>query len=82
MYALFMSVEKKLIPIKRACTLSGGQAKLARAISVTPQVVHNWIKRAQIPADKVLDIERVTNGSVTRYELRPDIFGSPPGDAA
>nr|WP_241547348.1 YdaS family helix-turn-helix protein [Xylella fastidiosa] len=26
----------------------------------------------------VKSLERVTNGAVSRYQLRPDIFGAPP----
>ena len=46
-------------------------------MSVTPQAVHNWIVRG-VPAERCLAIENATGGAITRYELRPDVFGQPP----
>lgn len=40
--------------------------------------VCNWRTRGCIPVQRALDIERATNGVVTREELRPDIFGPNP----
>jgi DNA-binding transcriptional regulator YdaS (Cro superfamily) len=34
-----------------------------------------------VPADRCLPIERATGGAVTRYDLRPDIFGDAPDGA-
>lgn len=41
--------------------------------NITPQAISQWKK---VPADRVLDVERVTG--ISRHELRPDIFGPPP----
>ncbi|WMJ01375.1 Cro/CI family transcriptional regulator [Pseudomonas chlororaphis subsp. aurantiaca] len=54
------------------------RSALARELGVSPQAVDGWRKRKQIPADRVLDIERITSLRVTRYMLRPDIFGVEP----
>ena len=62
-------------PLERAIAVVGSLSDLAKAISVSPQVVSNWQKRG-IPANRVLDIERATNGVVSRHELRSDIFGA------
>jgi DNA-binding transcriptional regulator YdaS (Cro superfamily) len=52
----------------------GTAANLARALGVFPQHVHNWQMRG-VPEARCLDIERATYGAVTRYDLRPDVFG-------
>lgn len=50
---------------------AGGPAALAKALgNITPQAVSQWKK---IPAERVLDVERVTG--ISRQELRPDVFG-------
>lgn len=51
------------------------QSALARQLGVTPQAIEGWKKRNQVPAERVLDIERITGGCVSRYELRPDLYG-------
>lgn len=54
------------------------QSALARELGISPQAVDGWRKRKQIPAERVLDIERITELKVTRYMLRPDIYGLEP----
>ena len=59
--------------LERAVATIGGLSKLASRIGVRPQVIVNWRSRG-IPAARVLDIERATEGKVTRHELRPDLY--------
>lgn len=59
--------------LDRARAKIGGASALARAIGrITPQAISQW---GRVPAERVLDVERVTG--VSRHELRPDIFGEP-----
>ena len=58
-------------PLDRAAKVMGTQAALAEKLGVTAQAVTNW-RRNGVPAERVLDIERVTG--VPRHELRPDIY--------
>lgn len=52
----------------------GGVRPLARALgNVSFQAVSNWVV---VPPARVLDVERVSG--VSRYRLRPDVFGKPP----
>ncbi|MNJ53098.1 hypothetical protein D3C77_484730 [compost metagenome] len=55
------------------------QSSLARELGISPQAIDGWKKRKQIPAERVLDIERITEMKLTRYMMRPDIFGAGPG---
>ena len=52
----------------------GSQSKLARAMGINPMTVSQW-KRKGMPAIRAAQIERLTNGKVTRAELLPEIFG-------
>lgn len=60
--------------LQRACRLVGGQAALGRKIGRSQSTVWNWLQRG-IPADECPTIEKATDGEVTRYQLRPDVFG-------
>lgn len=56
----------------------GGVSALASAVGVSPQVVNNWRLRGQVPAKWCMAVESATKAAVTRYELRPDVFGESP----
>jgi DNA-binding transcriptional regulator YdaS (Cro superfamily) len=69
-------------PLQRAIALvEGGQSGLARAIGGTVKQGHVWYwlhaKDGQVPAEYCQAIEAATGGRVTRFELRPDVFGGP-----
>ncbi len=58
--------------IQKAVALAGGQSALARSLSVTPQAVQKMCASGRVPAERVLDIEKLTG--VSRSELRPDLY--------
>jgi DNA-binding transcriptional regulator YdaS (Cro superfamily) len=58
----------------------GTQRDLAKALGISPQSINKW--KQQIPAERVLDVERLCDSAVTRYEMRPDVFGRPEEAAA
>lgn len=53
-----------------AASKSGGIVALARELGIRHTALYSW---KRIPAERVLDIERITG--ISRHELRPDIFG-------
>jgi DNA-binding transcriptional regulator YdaS (Cro superfamily) len=67
-------------PLEKAVRITGGQSQLARRIGgkVRQGYVWKWLRRGYAPAEHALAIERATQGAVTRYELRPDVFGPSP----
>lgn len=67
------------VAIEKAIETVGTQSELARKIGVFPQQVQKWFSTGLIPPNRVLAVEKATNGQVTRYELRPDIY--PPSNA-
>lgn len=69
-------------PLQRAIEICGGQAALARRIGKAQAHVWNWLNRDKtVPADQCIPIETATDGEVSRYELRPDVFGKAPDKA-
>ena len=62
---------------ERIIDIVGSQTELARVLGVKQPSVNNWMIRARVPAERVLEIEKLVGGQVTRYEMRPDVFGTP-----
>lgn len=60
--------------VQKAAERVGGAAELARALGITRQALYQWDK---VPADRVLDIERLTG--VARHALRPDLYAAAEG---
>lgn len=73
-----------MTPIMRAIEYLTPQtkARLAEVCKQRPQEITRWVKRGQPPARYCLAIEDATGGLVTRYDLRPDVFGQAPDDKA
>ena len=64
--------------VERAVAIVGSQVELASRLSVSVQAVNQVVNGARpLPARWAITIEEATNGAVTRYELRPDVFGPP-----
>lgn len=59
--------------LKSAIEIAGGPVKLGKLLNISSQAIAQW-RRA--PAARVLEIER--NTGVSRYDLRPDIYGPAP----
>ena len=59
--------------LQTAYKLFGSRAKLAAQLGVTGEAVRKW-ERHRVPAERCIDIERVTQGKVRRADLRPDLF--------
>lgn len=68
--------------ISKAIADAGGMKAVAEHCGVSVQAVHKWIKAGMPPAERCLDLERLCKGAVSRYELRPDVFGERPQQEA
>ncbi|MDE2441084.1 MAG: helix-turn-helix domain-containing protein [Betaproteobacteria bacterium] len=62
-------------PISLAVSAVGGMPALAKGCGVSVQAVHKWIKLGRPPAERCIEIELLTGGRISRYRLRPDVFG-------
>lgn len=68
--------------IEKAVEIAGNQTALARAIGCTSVFVHEMLHgKKSVSAKLCIPIENAVNGAVTRYDLRPDVFGEDPGKA-
>lgn len=57
--------------LRKAIDTVGNTAKLAAALGLSSQAISQW---EEVPAHRVLAVERATGGKVTRHELRPDLY--------
>lgn len=66
------------------------QQALADKLGVSQSLICQWLNWAngksknasRITAERAKEIEAATSGAVSRYELRPDIYGPAPERAA
>lgn len=64
--------------LEKAIDLLGTQDRLADALGIRSPSIAGWRRRGKVPADRCRAIEDAVGGGVTRYELRPDVFGDEP----
>lgn len=63
--------------IGKARRAAGGRdADIARLLGITASAVSRW--NGRVPPARAIEIEALTRGRVTRYEIRPDHFGAAP----
>jgi len=53
-----------------------GSYRLAKMIGVKHPTIHSWLRAGRIPANRAIAVETITG--ISRYELRPDVFGPAP----
>jgi len=63
--------------MKKAVKEIGGVSKTARELGVFRASVY-WALNHGCPPKFVLKVEELTGNKVSRYELRPDIYGPAP----
>ena len=60
--------------IKKAISIVGSQAKLAKACGKTQTSVWKWLhNKSEVSPEIVPLIVKATNGTVKAYEIRPDL---------
>lgn len=67
-----MTIISPLESYRRAA--GGSLEAVGRLLGVNRSTVLRW-ERGRIPAERVLDVERVTG--IPRHELRPDLYPTP-----
>jgi len=54
-----------------AIEAAGGRNKLADLLGIRGESISGW---RRVPAERVLEIERVTEGRASRTQMRPDLY--------
>ncbi|MGE7136189.1 transcriptional regulator [Luteibacter sp. NPDC031894] len=63
-------------PLDRVIEILGSQEELAARLGIKSPSITGWRNRKRIPSERCIALEEVTGGQVTRYEMRPDVFGA------
>jgi DNA-binding transcriptional regulator YdaS (Cro superfamily) len=63
--------------IEKAIRLRGSEAKLGKACNVSQGAIWKAKRAGRVSAELALAIEVATEGQVTRWELRPDLWPAP-----
>lgn len=61
-------------PVRAAVALLGGLAPTARHFRITPQAVFKWTVRGVVPPTRCIELERLTEGRISRRDLNPSVF--------
>ena len=65
----------KNLHLERASNIAGSQSDLARALGVNRALVnHMTAGRRNVTAEMAVAIEKITEGAVSRADLRPDLY--------
>lgn len=75
-------MKKHPAPLQKAVALCGSQAELARRAGVQQPSINKALTAKRISAELAVKVEKATNGAVTRWELRPDLWPKPQSSAA
>ena len=62
--------------IDRAIETAPSQREFAEKVGVTPALMSMWKNRGEVPAIYAIKVEQACRAVVTRYDLRPDVFGT------
>lgn len=68
--------------IERAVEIHGSQTRLAAAMGCSQQQISYLLHAKSITAEMAMSLDEVTDGKVSRHDLRPDIFGPAQAGAA
>lgn len=66
-----MTIEQIISRLK-ACPEIGTKTRIGDICGVSIQAVRGW---KRIPSEHCRRLEFASSGAVTRYEMRPDVFG-------
>lgn len=65
---------QKVGALEQIINLFGGQSALGKKLGVKQQTIYVWVKTKRVPALRVLQLEELVKGLVTRHDLRPDLY--------
>lgn len=70
----FKQKKQSVEALERAAKECGGVTALVDAIGIARRTYYYWRDGTDIPAIMAVTIEDVTDGAVSKSDLRPDIF--------
>lgn len=66
----------EITPIQKVLNIAGGVSAISDELNISVQAIYKWVKKNKAPANRCIELESLVKQKVTRYELRPDVFGN------
>lgn len=63
--------ERRDLALAEALIVAGGAAAIGRELGISREAVVQW---RRCPAERVIQVEKLTGGQVSRHQLRPDLY--------
>lgn len=61
--------------VHKAVRLAGGNSQVARALGINqPHAVGKWVEINRVPPYRIIPLEKLTKGVITRHELDPILY--------
>lgn len=70
-------VPRHLLMVPKVVAAAGGAGVVAKHFDISIQAIYQWNKNG-IPSDRARDMEMLTRGRFTRYQMCPAVFGRKP----
>lgn len=58
---------------KEIIAKAGGVRSVSLELKINRQSVYDWIRAGRIPAERCIDLERLSGGNVRCEQMRPDV---------
>jgi len=65
------------ILLERAIAFAGSEAKLGTMIGKSQNAIWSAKRKGRVSAEIAAGIDRITNGTISKSDLRPDLFPNP-----
>lgn len=61
--------------VAKAVRLAGGNSQVARDLGISqPHAIGKWVTLNRVPPYRIIPLEKLTDGLVTRHELDPVLY--------
>ena len=61
--------------VAKAVRLGGGNSQVARSLGIRqPHAVGKWVELNRVPPYRIIPLEKLTGGQVTRHEINPILY--------
>ena len=61
--------------VAKAVRIAGGNSAVARSLGINqPHAVGKWVTLNRVPPYRIIPLEKLTKGKVTRHQLDPVLY--------
>lgn len=60
--------------IREIAKIAGNQSRLAAKLGINRASVHGWLRKGRVPPLRVIPLEQISGGRVSRHRLCPELY--------